>query len=58
MVIHLPDGLNNIEDYLQHFSKKYRNRAKTIFKKFDGLSKKELSSSDVENYKLDIFKLY
>lgn len=58
MVIDLPDGLNHIEDYLQYFSKKYRNRAKTIFKKFDGLSKKELSSSDVENYKMDIFKLY
>ncbi len=58
MVIQLPNELKDVNDYLQHFSKKYRNRAKTIFKKFDGLNKKELSSSEVENYKLDIFKLY
>jgi len=58
MVIQLPDALNSIDEYLQHFSKKYRNRAKTIFKKFDGLSKKELGISEVENKKLDIFKLY
>ncbi len=58
MTINLPRELNSINDYIQLFTKKYRNRAKNIFKKFEGLSKKELSVIDVENYKLDIFKLY
>jgi hypothetical protein len=58
MVIQLPNELSSINDYIQLFSKKYRNRSKTIFRKFEGLHKKELTSDEVELNKLAIFKLY
>ena len=58
MIIDLPDGLKNVTDYLNHFSKKYRNRAKHIFAASAPLTKKRLSSKDVSFYKEEMHELY
>jgi hypothetical protein len=58
MIIDLPVGLKNVTDYLNHFSKKYRNRAKHIFAASAPLTKKRLSSNDVSFYKEEMHELY
>jgi hypothetical protein len=58
MIIDLPDGLKNVADYLNHFSKKYRNRAKHIFAASAPLTKKRLATNDVSFYKEEMHELY
>lgn len=58
MRISLPDGLKSVNDYVALFSKKYRNRAKAIFKCSDGIEKRELSVKEVEKYNPQIYHLY
>lgn len=58
MVITIPNGVNSIEDYLKLFSKKYRNRAKAIFKCSDGVEKRELKLEEIKKYNARIYELY
>ncbi len=58
MVITIPQGVNSINDYLQLFSKKYRNRAKSIFKCSDGVEKRELTYEEIKKYNARIYELY
>jgi hypothetical protein len=58
MIIDLPQGLSNITDYLTHFSKKYRNRAKHILNASATLTKKRLSTDEVSFYKDSMHELY
>jgi hypothetical protein len=58
MIINLPNHLESINDYIGLFSKKYRNRAKTIFKASDVLVKKRLSAEELKEYCTDIYQLY
>ena len=58
MIIDLPAGLSNLTDYLGHFSKKYRNRAKHILKASSTLTKKRLSVDEVSFYKEAMHILY
>lgn len=58
MIIDLPAGLSNLADYLGHFSKKYRNRAKHILKASSTLTKKRLSVDEVSFYKEPMHALY
>lgn len=58
MIIDLPPGLSDITDYLTHFSKKYRNRAKHILKASSTLTKKRLSIEEVFFYKDTMHALY
>ncbi len=58
MVVDIPSGLNTLDDYIQLFSKKYRNRAKSIFKKFNGIQIKALSTAEVLALNSDIYTLY
>jgi hypothetical protein len=58
MIINLPTGLTSVTDYLNHFSKKYRNRAKHILTASAGLTKKRLSTDEVSFYKEEMHALY
>lgn len=58
MVVDIPKGINTLNDYINCFSKKYRNRSKNIFKSSETLVKRRLTKEDVLNYKNEIHKLY
>lgn len=58
MIIDLPQGLSTLTDYLGHFSKKYRNRAKHILKASSGLQKKRLSVDEISKYSDRLDELY
>lgn len=58
MIIDLPAGLTSVNEYIAHFSKKYRNRAKNILKASAGLTKKRLSSEEIIIYNDVIYNLY
>ena len=58
MVVDIPEGLNNLDEYIGLFSKKYRNRAKSVFKKFAGVVVKDLSAVEVAKENANIYRLY
>lgn len=58
MIIELPMGLVTISDYLGHFSKKYRNRAKHIFQASSSLEKKRLTPDEILKYNDRLYALY
>jgi len=58
MIVKIPNGIETLEDYIQLFSKKYRNRAKSVFKKFSGVSIKNLNAEEVKNLDANIYNLY
>lgn len=58
MIIDLPKGLTTLADYLTHFSKKYRHRAKHILKASEGLTKKRLHTEEIIKYNDRIHELY
>lgn len=58
MIIQLPQGLKHLPDYLVHFSKKYRNRAKHILSAGASLTKKRLSCEEINQYADVMHALY
>lgn len=58
MIIDLPKGISNVTDYINCFSKKYRNRAKGILKASASLTKKRLSNEEVSFHKETMHALY
>jgi hypothetical protein len=58
MVVAIPPGIQSINDYVGLFSKKYRNRAKSIFKNFTGITVKDLDLEAIRQQEKDIYKLY
>ncbi len=58
MRIEIPDNLQDVNDYIALFAKKYRNRAKHIFKDGAAVSKKNLSVDEVKSYNKEIYSLY
>ncbi|MGZ3883494.1 MAG: hypothetical protein ACXVPQ_04370 [Bacteroidia bacterium] len=58
MIIDLPEGVSSVSDYLAHFSKKYRNRAKGILKLGEALEVQELSLQEISQQNGSIFELY
>ena len=58
LVVSLPAGLNSVQDYLDLFSKKYRNRAKSVFKGLDGIEQRSLNESEIRQQEKRIFELY
>lgn len=58
LVVDIPPGINSLNDYIQLFSKKYRNRAKNILKAGEGLVKKELNADEIALHEKEIYKLY
>ncbi|MDX2172060.1 MAG: hypothetical protein SFY56_03020 [Bacteroidota bacterium] len=58
LVVDLPENITGIEEYIHLFSKKYRNRAKSIFKKGSAITQQLLNLSDIERLEEDIYTLY
>ena len=57
MIIDLPK-VNTLGAYVAAFSKKYRNRAKNIFKAASELEFRELDEQEIRKYRNEIFALY
>jgi hypothetical protein len=58
MIIDLPKGVSNLTEYINCFSKKYRNRAKRILSASSTLTKKRLSNEEISFYKSTMYLLY
>lgn len=58
MIVNIPKDLTSVQDYIAMFSKKYRNRAKSIFKAGAAVEKRNLDVDDVKKLNKQIFKLY
>lgn len=58
MIVQLPEKANSLEDYLNLFSKKYRNRAKSILEAGKELKAVSLSYNDILQYEKEIYALY
>lgn len=58
MEVDIPAGVNSLNDYVQLFSKKYRNRAKSIFKAGAGLVRKDLDMESIQRNERELYKLY
>ena len=58
LVVEIPQGIENLEAYLQLFSKKYRNRAKSILKHRSEFVIKDLELKDIEKQSERIYQLY
>ena len=58
MIIDLPQGMGSLTDYINAFSKKYRNRAKGILKAGSGLTKKRLSAGEIIQHNDELYSLY
>ncbi len=58
LVVDIPEGLTNIDSYLQLFSKKYRNRAKSILKNRSEFAIRDLELNEIEKHTDRIYHLY
>lgn len=58
MVVDIPAGVNSLENYIGLFSKKYRNRAKSILKSGEVLQAKQLSFEEIQKHEKAIYSLY
>jgi hypothetical protein len=58
MIVNIPKEMNSVQEYIATFSKKYRNRAKSIFKAGAAVEKRNLEVDEVKKLNKQIFKLY
>ena len=58
MIISLPQNIQSLTDYINSFSKKYRNRGKNILKASSSLTKTRLNISEIETYNDVLYALY
>jgi predicted N-acyltransferase len=58
LVAEIPGEVESLTDYVLRFSKKYRNRAKSIFKKLDGVSTRYLKTADIVQLEDRMYALY
>lgn len=58
LIVDIPANINSITEYIELFSKKYRNRAKSIFKNAASLEIRELSAEEIKIYEKKMFALY
>ncbi len=58
LVLEIPEGVNSVDSYVDLFSKKYRKRAKTIFKSFEGIEVKYLNKEEIKFHEKQLYKLY
>ncbi len=58
LVVDIPESVKSIQDYILLFSKKYRNRAKSILKTGEALEKKNFSLEEIIASEVEIYKLY
>lgn len=58
LIVDIPARINSISEYVELFSKKYRNRAKSIFKSAASLEVRELKAEEIKKHEKELFKLY
>lgn len=58
MIVKIPHGIKSVHEYVAIFSKKYRNRAKNIFKSGAAVEKRNLDVEDVKKLNKQLYKLY
>lgn len=58
MIVDIPENVNSVQEYVSLFSKKYRNRAKNIFKQGSEIEKRELSIEETIKWKDKLYELY
>ncbi|MCA0431366.1 MAG: hypothetical protein LCH32_12775 [Bacteroidetes bacterium] len=58
LILEFPKKVDSLDEYIQLFSKKYRNRAKNIQKKFLDIDIKELNITEIKTYETEIYSLY
>ncbi|HQQ94776.1 MAG TPA: hypothetical protein PLQ93_09490 [Bacteroidia bacterium] len=58
MMIHIPDGIKTLDEYVALFSKKYRKRARGIFESGQAIQERELSAADLRTYQHTMYGLY
>lgn len=58
LIVDIPANVHSLNDYIELFSKKYRNRAKSIFKSFAGIETRYLSFDEIITHEKDLYKLY
>lgn len=58
LIVSLPPGITSVEEYTGLFSKKYRNRARSIFRNAAGIQVKELSREEIRQFEPQLYSLY
>ncbi len=58
LVVDIPIGIKTLNDYILLFSKKYRNRAKSILKTGVSLEQKHFLLDEIKLHETEIYKLY
>lgn len=58
LIVEIPNQIEDLDGYVQLFSKKYRNRSKTIQKKFASIETKQLSYDEIVENEEAINDLY
>jgi hypothetical protein len=58
LIVTIPENVGSLGNYIELFSKKYRNRAKAIFKNLQELEVKELSVDEIKQYEKEMYRLY
>ncbi|MDP3557488.1 MAG: hypothetical protein Q8T03_08940 [Bacteroidota bacterium] len=58
LIVDIPENVDSLESYIALFSKKYRNRAKSIFKSFTEIESKQLNTDDIKLHEKQLYKLY
>lgn len=58
MIVEIPQQIGSLAAYVELFSKKYRNRAKSIFKKLEPVQVRELNLTAIRGQENEIYHLY
>ena len=56
--VEIPEKTTSLLNYIEHFSKKYRNRAKSIFKSIEPLEVKYLTLAEIKKREKELYALY
>ncbi len=58
LIVEIPANIDSVNTYIGLFSKKYRNRAKSIFKSLEGVEVKYLNADEIKVHEKQMYKLY
>jgi len=58
LILSLPPHIKDVAGYTELFSKKYRNRAKSVFKSFQGIETRYLSVAEIKKSEEALYSLY
>lgn len=58
LIVTIPKNISSLNEYIELFSKKYRNRAKAIFKNTQALKINELDADEIRLHEEDMYTLY